>query len=69
MVNGWVLFNKFFNQGKPILDFKDNIMMSLIVGAAESALKPASSSLQISAIRNAYALIEADGPKSKNRKR
>lgn len=71
MVNAWVLFNRFFNQGKlmPILEFKECIMMSLVVGKPRSPLKPGPSCLQVIGKRNVHALIEADGPKSKNRKR
>lgn len=53
----------------PILEFKENVATSLICGIYTENLNPGPDRLNISRKCKTHELIEADGPKSKVRKR
>ena len=72
IVNAWVIFNQFCQQRRrklSILEFKESVAMSLIIGISKEKLNPGSDRSLILGKRIGHEVIEADGPKSKTRKR
>ena len=72
IVNAWVIYNKYCLHRRyklPILEFKDSVTMSLICGIAKENLNPGPDRAKISGKHKTHELVEADEPKSNNRKR
>ncbi|XP_047738345.1 piggyBac transposable element-derived protein 4-like [Hyalella azteca] len=73
IVNAWVIYNQFClpqrRRKMSILKFKESLAMSLICGIAKENLNPGPGRSNISGKRKSHELVEADGPKSKKRKR